>query len=318
MVSVIVPVYNAESYLKECIESIMCQSYTEIEIILIDDGSTDNSSKIINDFAKKDDRIKCFYQENQGVSAARNYGIQMAKGEYLYFVDSDDWIDENTLLDLMQIVLEQQIEFAFSNYYYVYEKDKKILDINSVTKIINKTEMIENYLLFKNRGLIGGCLFSRNKWNNLKLEFPKLKQCEEFFLIIKFVNNVDKVLYFSQPLYYYRQREESAIHNITYDLIKSSYQITQEIIEYMKKDVSASLLQAFSALTVCEMFHIMNDIERDILSQEQWDNFNVMVKERIRITTNRYIVNSFLNKKQKLSFWLCKHNLYFIAKKYFK
>ena len=93
LISVIVPVYNVEKYLNKCLDSIISQTYTNLEIILIDDGSTDNCGKICDEYASKDKRIKVIHKENAGVSSARNYGIQCATGDWIMFVDSDDWIE---------------------------------------------------------------------------------------------------------------------------------------------------------------------------------------------------------------------------------
>lgn len=316
LVSVIVPIYNSELYLEQCIQSLVDQTYTNIEVVLIDDGSTDKSAYIVECYAKHDDRIKYFFQENQGVSKARNYGVQMAQGDYLYFVDSDDWIDSNALSLLMENVLENNIEFAFSNYYYVYDNETKMSHVNSDTQIIKREKMIENYLLLKNRGLIGGCLFKRQKWNLLGLEFPKQKQCEEWFLIVQFVCNTDNIFYSSEPLYYYRQRQDSAIHIVNYGLINSCYQTSKNIIDYVNDNVDPLLIQAFSALTVSEMFHIINDLGKEKLSEEQQEKFKLIIKERVSITSNKYLLNPYLDLKQKLSFCLCKYNLYFLVKKY--
>ena len=100
-VSIIVPIYNCSSFLNECIDSILSQSYKNFELLLINDGSTDNSQEIIESYAIKDSRIRFFPQENQGVSVARNKGIQEAKGDFLLFVDGDDWIDSNALTHLI-------------------------------------------------------------------------------------------------------------------------------------------------------------------------------------------------------------------------
>lgn len=101
--SIIVPIYNAQNHLKKCIESIINQTEKDIEIILIDDGSTDDSLKICNEYQRKDFRINVIHQNNSGVSIARNQGIKIAKGEYIGFVDSDDWID----LDMFKRLLEE-------------------------------------------------------------------------------------------------------------------------------------------------------------------------------------------------------------------
>lgn len=97
MVSIIVPIYNAEQYISKCIESILAQTYRDFELILVDDGSTDMCGKICDEYAKQDSRVHVIHQENKGVSAARNAGISLAKGEYIMFVDSDDFITENML-----------------------------------------------------------------------------------------------------------------------------------------------------------------------------------------------------------------------------
>ena len=98
LISIIVPVYNTSFYLRTCLDSIISQSYTFIEIIVIDDGSTDNSGKICDEYAEKDNRIKVFHRENGGVSRAKNYGLKIAKGEYVCFVDSDDYILQNHII----------------------------------------------------------------------------------------------------------------------------------------------------------------------------------------------------------------------------
>lgn len=95
MISVIVPMYNVELYLRKCLDSIVNQTYKNIEILIIDDGSTDNSGMICDEYAQKDDRIKVFHTENQGLSSARNLGLDEATGDWVGFVDSDDWIDDD-------------------------------------------------------------------------------------------------------------------------------------------------------------------------------------------------------------------------------
>ena len=116
LISVIVPVYNVEKYLRRCVESIMSQTYKEIEILLIDDGSTDDSGRICDDLAIKDRRIHVFHKENGGVSSARNLGIERACGDYICFVDSDDWIDIDYFESAMPILKEAHPTLLMNNY----------------------------------------------------------------------------------------------------------------------------------------------------------------------------------------------------------
>src|SRR5690606_27364966 len=115
-VSVIIPVYNAEKYLRECLDSVLAQTFTDFEVLLINDGSTDASGKICDEYAEKDSRIKVFHKENGGVSSARNLGLDNAKGEWISFVDSDDTIEQETLATLANEVKDLDIDGVIFGY----------------------------------------------------------------------------------------------------------------------------------------------------------------------------------------------------------
>lgn len=119
-ISIIVPIYNIEKYLPRCLESILAQTYKDIEVILVDDGSVDNSGRIADTYANKDQRIKVIHQINKGVSAARNAGLDLATGDYIGFVDGDDYIEPDMYEILMQIMDEQQVDIAHCGYQMVY------------------------------------------------------------------------------------------------------------------------------------------------------------------------------------------------------
>ena len=131
LISIIVPIYNSENYIKKCLDSILAQTYSNLEVILIDDGSTDNSYNICKDYQKKDNRIVLLQQKNAGVSRARNHGLEVAKGEYIGFVDSDDLLDENwyVILDLIKNLIK-------SNHLYNLNKKLKHLSLRLNLKII--------------------------------------------------------------------------------------------------------------------------------------------------------------------------------------
>ncbi len=128
-VSIIVPVYNVENYLNRCLDSLINQSFDDIEIICINDGSTDRSLEILKDYEKKDNRVKIINKENSGVSNCRNKGIKVSNGEYIVFVDSDDWIDIDTYEIMMDNIIKYNADIAVSNINYVYD-DRYLATVN--------------------------------------------------------------------------------------------------------------------------------------------------------------------------------------------
>lgn len=141
-ISVIVPVFNTEKYLERCILSITNQTYSNLEIILINDGSTDRSLEICNTYAINDNRITVIDKSNEGVSRARNTGLELSKGEYIAFVDSDDWIESDMFENMMKTIENTESEVCICNYYQ--DSQKKFLNINK--KLLNTDEIVENLI----------------------------------------------------------------------------------------------------------------------------------------------------------------------------
>ena len=135
LVSIVVPVYNVEKYLKRCVDSIINQSYNNIEILLVDDGSTDSSGKICDDYLKKDSRIKVIHKQNGGLSDARNFGIDKSTGDYLSFIDSDDWIEKDMIMNLFNSIINEKSDI-------------------SIEFMIIKKKMLNHFKLFQNLVLL--------------------------------------------------------------------------------------------------------------------------------------------------------------------
>ena len=160
LISIIVPVYNTSFYLRTCLDSIISQSYIFIEIIVIDDGSTDNSGKICDEYAEKDNRIKVFHRENGGVSRAKNYGLKIAKGEYVCFVDSDDYILQNHIIDFVD-KLSKEIDIYIQGLCFKKEdgsEEQLIYPCNGVVNI--KTAIEDNKIC--SHAYTGGKLYKRS------------------------------------------------------------------------------------------------------------------------------------------------------------
>lgn len=207
-VSIIVPVYNAELYLKPCIDSILNQTYQNIELILVDDGSSDNSSTIYNEYSG-DYRVNIIKKENGGVSSARNIGIKKATGDYIMFVDSDDYIELTMVEEYVKYMTSNQMIIGGFNEIYVnkifsHKPDKQ--------KITEQLEMIN--LIFHGSG-IGGFLFNKIydintiKKHNIYLN-EKIHMCEDLLFNINYLFHIEKVIVISDSLYNYRMRKSSA------------------------------------------------------------------------------------------------------------
>ena len=169
LISIIVPIYNSENYIKKCLDSILAQTYSNLEVILIDDGSTDNSYNICKDYQKKDNRIVLLQQKNAGVSRARNHGLEVAKGEYIGFVDSDDYIEPEMYEILLNSIIESNSKIAICNYYYENEDSKEIKNFQSESRFFSRDYFTENMFndfcingFLCNKLYYRGLLFNKN------------------------------------------------------------------------------------------------------------------------------------------------------------
>lgn len=206
--SFIVPMYNVEKYISQCIDSLLAQKYNNYEIIIIDDGSTDSSLSISKKYESKNKNIKVFSQENSGVSKARNRGLKEAKGEYIVFVDSDDYCSENLLTIIEQNI--NQNELLIYGYSKIY--------INKIENIVKKdsfeTECSkEEYIILDDNigGYISNKVFERRiiKENNIEFD-TNIHYCEDLKFVCDYINKIKRIKYINKPLYYYRMRKGSA------------------------------------------------------------------------------------------------------------
>ena len=204
LISVIVPVYKVFDYLNRCIESLVNQTYQNIEILLIDDGSTDNSSILCDTWAKKDRRIQVIHKLNGGLSDARNAGMPAVKGEYISFIDSDDWIDLNTYSLMMKRIQETQAQIGVFNLINVYSEQFSP-DLSDKYDIIDAEKAIEN--------TIDDVGVKTVAWNKIYhksiltgLLFPKGKLHEDEFFTFRALARAERIIYIHRQCYFYFQR----------------------------------------------------------------------------------------------------------------
>lgn len=209
LISVIVPVYNVEKYLEKCVNSIRNQTYKNLEIILVDDGSPDNSGILCDELAKLDDRIVVYHKENGGLSDARNYGVTKARGTYIGFVDSDDYIHEKMYEELYQAIKRTGTSIAECGVTRVYKNGlRPHYEGEDYFLVLDRGQYLKEYLL--NTKLYGSA------WCKLlhvdlakKIEFPVGKIYEDAFYTLALLNNVEDYTIISGNYYFYYMRENS-------------------------------------------------------------------------------------------------------------
>lgn len=211
LVSVIIPVYNVEDYLEDCIKSVINQTYQYIEIILIDDGSTDKSSEICDKFALQDNRIRIIHQDNKGLSAARNAGIDMCSGKYITFVDSDDFIDLTMIEKLVEVAVKDGFSMCEKNLY-TQNGEKSGINVKNKGKLqIKKHSYYKKMRNNPDYVVVWGKLFDRKLFENIR--FWEGIQNEDEDIMPQLVFCAKKIIKICAPLYNYRIRENSIMHS---------------------------------------------------------------------------------------------------------
>ena len=216
LISVIIPIYNVEDFLQRCIDSVTNQTYQNLEIILIDDGSSDNSPHICDENAANDSRIVVIHRNNGGISSARNTGLDVARGEYLAFVDADDWVAPSYIESLYCCLQYYQSDIAVCEHYVVTDCSIKHIPIEHPTglikfgrilELVSKTDSYMSFIAAWNK------LFKSDIWKELR--FIDRKHAEDSFAMTEYIQIASSVSVINTPLYYYYQREGSAVHNFT-------------------------------------------------------------------------------------------------------
>lgn len=224
-ISVIVPIYKVEEYLYRCVDSIINQTYTNLEIILVDDGSPDNCPMICDEYAKKDIRIRVVHKKNGGLSDARNAGLDIATGEYIMFIDSDDFVDIEMMESMMKNMIDNNVDMVVCNIKYVYE-DREVVKYNQADRILDRYEAMEEYL---KDGVVQAVawnkLYKKSLINNMRYKVGKTNE-DEFFTY-KVVDKTEKIYYNSSPFYNYIQRDSSIMGKYSIkrlDGVEASYE----------------------------------------------------------------------------------------------
>ncbi len=202
LISVVVPVYNADKYLHSCIETILSQSFTDYELILVDDGSTDKSPEICDEFARNDNRVSTFHTINSGSSAARNFGLSKAKGMYVAFVDSDDWVEKDYLESMFKALEDNDADVVISSYYR--NVGKKQITEKNVSHATDKSGWILGFLYNQVHAGLWNKLVKRSLFLENGITFPKSNYYEDMVVSAKLIASASRIVYCNIPTYHYR------------------------------------------------------------------------------------------------------------------
>ena len=273
-VSIIVPVYNVEQYLNRCLTSLVNQSLEDIEIIIVNDGSTDNSEQVINQYIKNNSNIIYLKKENGGLSSARNYGLKYAKGEYIAFLDSDDYIERNTYKLMYEKAKLENSDYVECDFYWQYPDYNKH-DIGYRYK--DKKEMFAMARVVAWNKLIKKSIITINK-----LEFPEGMYYEDVEFFYKLLPYINKFSFVEEPLIYYTQRENSIVNNQD-KRTSHIFIVLDNVIKYYKdrglyETYKTEIEYTYTRLLLCSSLKRIlqikdKQIRKDLLS-ETWKRLN--------------------------------------------
>ena len=290
-VSVIVPIYNVEKYLEKCINSLLSQTLEDIQIILVNDGSKDNSGTIAKKYAERNkDKVIYVEKENGGLSDARNYGLKYATGDFVAFLDSDDYIEKNAYEEMYNKAIEENADYVECDFIWEYPNKAKI---DKQYKYQNKKEML-NFV----RVVAWNKLIKRSLIIEHNLEFPKGLRYEDVEFTYKLIPYINKFAYVDKPFIHYIQREGS-IANVQNERTAEIFTVLDEVIEFYKKnniyeEYKEELEYNYARYLLCSSLKRMCKIKdkktRKELLQKTWKklncNFPNWKKNRILSTVN--------------------------------
>ena len=215
LISVIIPIYNVECYLKTCIDSIVNQTYSNLEIVLVDDGSPDRCFEICDEYAKKDNRVKVIHQENGGLAHARNVGIANSNGEYLTFVDSDDYVSDDYVESLYKGLIESDADISVASLIVFKESESSCVTHKREPFVeVKKNDYFKEYASIKAERSMPfitawNKLYKKELFDGIK--YPKGKLYEDAFTTYKLIEKAKKIVYSTTKLYYYRLNPQSIL-----------------------------------------------------------------------------------------------------------
>lgn len=260
-VSVIIPAYNVEKFIEKCVNSVLDQSFSDFEIILVDDGSKDSTPKICDELANKDSRITVIHKENGGLSDARNAGIRKSVGKYLAFVDGDDIVDKDYLKELYNLItMEDNIEVAFVSGVAFGENATPKGSKSTLSKVVSTEEIVRKMCLRDGIDHTAwGKLFLAELWKDFK--YPVGKLYEDYLTTYRVLSKVDKIAYSDAKMYFYIQHNESIMHMKCSEKTLAVLDVADQETEFMLKtwpNIREEILDLYVSVYLKNLQQILN------------------------------------------------------------
>lgn len=268
MVSVVVPIYNIEKILSRCIDSIINQTYKDLEIILVDDESPDNSSAICYEYAKHDARINMINKQNGGLSDARNAGLKVANGEWIVFVDGDDWLESDYIERLLSAAQNNDADIAICSFKYVYP-DGRLQPVltNEDQKIMSNRQALIDLLTYQQYGKVmtWNKIYKTKLFQKHQICFPKGKIHEDNFTTYKTYFYAKKIVYINQPLYNYFQRDNSIMAEKFSEKRLDAVEAAKQSLDFIRRKMpeivdAAEYNLMMSYITLLNRLHASNSV----------------------------------------------------------
>lgn len=287
IISIIIPVYNVKAYVGKCLNSIKRQKYENLDIIIVDDGSTDESGKICDEFVKNETRARVFHKKNGGLSDARNYGIKKAKGEIIAFVDSDDFVQEEFISAMYENMVENNVDVVVCGYDLIKPKKEMMSGKAATIKLLTKQENVDIVAWNK--------LYKKSLFVNNNLWFPEGKKHEDTLVVYKILAQAKKVSYLDKSLYCYVERKESIMKTGKIEERLMMRELAaEEAIEYFKND--KDLRQAAEVSLLLAKYAYLDFAISGKIKQ----SYGEVAKKWVREHRNDFVDNKYMTKKLRI------------------
>ncbi len=297
LISVIIPIYNVEEYLNQCIESVIKQTYRHLEIILVDDGSPDKCPEICDMWAKKDNRIKVIHKQNGGLSDARNAGIDLSTGKYIAFVDSDDWIMPEMYEKMLHTLENENADICACNILACYPDENVVCGNNDY--FVGNSEQTLDLLYSDTKYPVSAWnkLYKRKCWDNLR--FPVGKICEDAFTTYLLIHNANYIIQIPEALYCYRIRSNS-IMTSDFSIKRMDEEEAWRVnYQFVKKYYPSLFIKSFSFYL--QKVHVLIKTITKEKQQDYPQQYNYL-KNILKKNLIFVIFKSSLNLKYKIKF----------------